>query len=53
MSPHRMRHSLISWWKVNVTSAARNAMVAPGRADVNSRKGSVASLFIGMRVVAE
>ncbi len=46
-----MRRSQISWWKVNVIRAARNAMVAPMNAEVNSNARSAISLFIGMRVV--
>ncbi len=47
MSPRRMRRSLILWWKVNVIRAARNAMVAPTNAEVNSNARSIISLFIG------
>ncbi len=51
MSPHRMRHSRILWWKVKVTKAARNAIVAPTSAEVNSSAMSVISVFIGVLTV--
>ncbi len=51
MSPRRMRHSWILWWKVKVIRAARKAMVAPTNADVNSSARSVISLFIGVLVI--
>ncbi len=51
MSPHRMSRSLISWWKVNITSTAKNAMIASTNADENNRTRSGTSLFIGALVV--
>ncbi len=47
MSPCWMRRSLISWWKAKVIRAARNAIVAPTNAEVNSNARSNISLFIG------
>ncbi len=51
MSPRRMRRSRISWWKVKVIRAAKNAMVAPTNADVKSSTRSSISVFIGTLVV--
>ncbi len=47
MSPSQTRRSLILWWKVKVIRAARNAIVAPTNAEVNSNARSNISLFIG------
>ncbi len=51
MSPHSTRCSLISWWKVKVIRAARNAMVAPTNAEVNRSARSAISLVIGVLAV--
>ncbi len=47
MSPSQTSRSLISLWKEKVIRAARNAMVAPTNAEVNSNARSNTSLFIG------
>ncbi len=51
MSPCRTRRSRILWWKVKVIRAARNAIVAPMNAEVNSSARSAISVFIGVLVV--
>ena len=52
MSPRWTRRSRISWWKVKVIRAARNAIVAPTNANVNSNARSAISVFIGTLVGA-
>ncbi len=47
MSPCRRSRSRILWWKVKVIRAARNVIVAPTNAEVNSNTRSNTSLFIG------
>ncbi len=47
MSPCWRSRSWISWWNVKVIRAARNAIVAPTNAEVNSNTRSNTSLFIG------
>ncbi len=51
MNPRWTRRSQISWWKVKVIRAARNAIVALTNADVKSSARSAISVFIGMLVV--